>query len=61
MKWPWQRNGHDARSQRERAARELAEAQRLTPLIAQMADAMAELPAEELAARLRRAMTVRRA
>lgn len=61
MKWPWHRNGHDGRSQRDRAARELAAAKRLTPLIEQMAGALADLPPEELADRVRRALTVRRA
>lgn len=59
MRWPWQRNGHDAKRVREQAARERVTAQKMTPLVERLAEAMADLPAEELNERMRRAMTVR--
>ena len=59
MKWPWRHNGHDAKRIREQAERERVTAQKMTPLVKQLAEAMADLPAEELAERMRRAMTVR--
>lgn len=59
MRWPWHRNGHDAKEQRAAAEREASRTRRMTPAIARLADALAEVPPDELAERLRRALKVR--
>lgn len=62
MKWRWWRrepNGAAAAAAVETA--KLRAAQRTSAHVERMAEVLADLPAEELAERLRRAMTVRRA
>ena len=61
MRWRWWRrepNGAAAAAAEQVA--KLRRAQRATPHVERMADVIAELPAEELAERLRAAMTIRR-
>lgn len=54
MKW-WRRNGQDAKHTREKAEREKQRTQRMTPLIEQWAEHLADLPPEEFADRVRQA------
>lgn len=65
MTWRWwrrraRRNGHDAEQRREQE-RKLAQAKAQTPAVERAADRLASLPPDELAKRVRAAMTVRRA
>lgn len=59
--WRWPRRGPngDARKRREQEAK-LRMAKRQTPLYREHAEVLAELPAEELATRVRDALTLRR-
>ena len=59
MRWAWQRNGHEAKQAHDDAKRERVREQRNTPVIGQLASTIADLPAEEFADRVRRALTAR--
>lgn len=57
--WPHKTRDGDAKAAAEQEAK-LRAAQRMTPVYERLADLVADLPAEELAARLRQAMTIAR-
>lgn len=59
MKWPWQRDRNGAAKAAADEEAKLRKDQRMTPVYERLAPVLAELPAEELAERLRRAMQVR--
>lgn len=59
--WRWRRDRSGNGGKRARIEQEalLRSAERMTPIYEKLADVIADLPAEELADRMRRAMTVR--
>jgi hypothetical protein len=59
MRWPWQRNGHEAKRVHDEAKRERVREQRNTPVVGRLAPDIADLPEDEFADRLRRALKVR--
>lgn len=54
MKW-WWRNGHDSAELKAHAQRQEKLTRKMTPLIEQFAEHLADLPPEEFADRVRRA------
>ncbi len=59
MRWPWRRERNGAAKAAAEELAKLRKAQRETPVYERLAGAIADLPAEELADRVRRALTVR--
>lgn len=51
-RWPWHRNGHETQQIRDEAERRLAAAQKMTPRVRRLAEA---LPQDEFAERIARA------
>jgi hypothetical protein len=58
VRW-WRRDRNGAAKAAAEQEAKLRAAQRMTPVYERLADALADLPAEELADRVRRALTVR--
>jgi hypothetical protein len=54
VKW-WRRNGHDTAHMKAQAERQAKSTRKLTPLIEQFAEHLADLPDDEFAARVRAA------
>lgn len=59
MRWRWRRERNGAAHAAAEQEAKLRAAQRMTPVYERLADAIADLPAEELAERVRRALTLR--
>lgn len=60
MRWLWWRANGEAKRERAAAEAKLRAVKRQTPTYERLADSIADLPADELADRLRRALMVRR-
>lgn len=59
MKWPWRRDRNGAAKAAAEEEAKLRKEQRMTPVYERLAGAIADLPADELTERMRRAFTVR--